>query len=928
MKCLPTPPAIHMHSRRLVPTVLQTPSVHSAKHPRLFTLFGMIALSLNFGMRTPQLLADGIDAQATSEASIDGLLTFEKQIRPIFKAHCFHCHGEGDKLKGNLDVRLRRLIVQGGDSGPGLVPEHPQESLLFERIEAGEMPPGDKKLTAAQVALIGRWIASGAKTAAPEPEQIGDELPLTDEERSFWAFQPVRRPAPPAVKGQERVRNPIDAFLLARLEAQQLGFSPDADRPTLLRRAYFDLLGLPPSPADAALFLADDAPGAWERLIDRLLASPHYGERWGRHWLDVAGYADSDGYTPEDTVRRYAYKYRDYVIRAFNADKPFDEFIREQLAGDEQVSGDYRNLTAESIEKLVATGFLCMGPDGTASGVDQNVARNQVMAETIKIVSTSLLGLSVGCAECHNHRYDPIPQTDYYRMRAIFEPAYDWKNWRSPPQRLISLYTDADRQAAAQVEAEAVQLEAQRTKKQDEYILKTFNAQLEKAPEASRELLRVAFTTPVAQRTPEQVQLLKDNPMLNVTAGSLYLYDKAAADDLKKDAEQIAAVRAKKPVEEFIRVLNEVPGQVPATFVFNRGDFAQPKQQVEPGALSVLALANPSEIPVNSPALPTTGRRTAFARALTSGEHPLLGRVLVNRFWMHHFGRGIVGTPGDFGFLGERPSHPELLDWLAADFVAGGWRLKRLHRLILTSTAYRQSAQRSTELDTVDPDNRLLGRMSIRRMEAETVRDAILTVSGRLNPKLFGPPVPIMEDEVGQIVVGIENKNGENRPGPVLPMFGEEFRRSLYVQVRRTRPLALLDVFDAPIMEPNCELRTASTVTPQSLMLMNSGFVVTHSEQFAERVRSEAGTDDLAAQVNLAWRIAFCSDPSPADLEQSLAYLAAQTEAFRSSAPGTVAAAGSDASTVPSATGTDPSFQALATFCQSLISANPFLYVE
>lgn len=877
------------------------------------------------------MCSTAVPSPAADPQPADADLTYEKHVRPIFKAHCFQCHGEGDKLKAKFDIRLRRLIVKGGDSGPALVPQKPDESLLFERIQSGEMPPGEKKLSAEQVALIGRWIAAGAKTAAPEPEQIGADLPLTDDERRFWAFQPVRRPGVPSVKARDRVRTPIDAFLLAALEEKNLGFAADADRRTLLRRAYFDLLGLPPTPEEAARFLVDDAPDAYERLIDRLLDSPHYGERWARHWLDVAGYADSEGYTPEDPVRRYAYKYRDYVIRAFNEDKPFDQFIQEQLAGDELVPPDYRNLGPDAIEKLVATGFLGMSPDGTSTGADQNVARNQVIAETLKIVSTSLLGLSVGCAECHNHRYDPIPQTDYYRLRAIFEPAYDWKNPNAQPRRMISLYTDADRAEAAKVEAEAVQLDEVRNKKQQDYIDKTFAKELLKAPEAAREALRTAFTTPGPKRTPEQNQLLKDNPSLNVTAGSLYLYDPAAAADLKKDADQIAAVRAKKPVEDFIRAAYEIPGNVPATFVFNRGDFAQPRQAVAPGELSILTAAYPAEIPVKSSTLPTTGRRLAYARALTSGAHPLTARVLVNRFWMHHFGRGLVATPGDFGFLGERPSHPELLDWLASEFVAGGggggWRLKRLQRLMMTSTAYRQSSQRNAGHEAIDPDNRLLGRMRIRRVEAEVLRDAILSVSGKLNPKLFGPPVPVMEDEVGQIVIGIENKNGENRPGPELPLYGEEFRRSVYVQVRRTRPLAVLDVFDIPAMEPNCEIRTSSTVTPQSLMLMNSAFVVTHAEFFADRVRREAGSGDVKAQVELAWRLAFAGNPSEDELQQALAFVNAQTDQFLRSA----AAAGQTAAALPASGGTpkpDPQFQALTTLCQSLMSANGFLYID
>src|SRR5437762_821076 len=386
--------------------------------------------------------------------------TFEKDIRPILKAHCFECHGEGEKLKGGLDLRLRRLMLQGGDDGPVIVPGKPGQSLLFKLVHSGEMPKRDKKLTREQVALIKQWIAAGAKTARPEPAELSKGGAITEEERAFWSFQPIRQPAIPKTKTKDRVRTPVDAFLVSALMKQKIRVSPDAENTTLLRRACLDLTGLPPTPAEVEAFLADAAPDAYERLIDRLLDSPHYGERWGRHWLDIAGYADSDGYSDADPPRAYAYKYRDYVIRSFNADKPFDRFITEQLAGDELAGATQGNLQAaladpQTREWLIATGFLRMGADGTATpAVDQDTVRNQVVADTIKIVSTSLLGLSVGCAQCHDHRYDPIPQTDYYRLRAIIEPAYDPTNWRTPEQRLVSLYTEAARKEAAEVAAE------------------------------------------------------------------------------------------------------------------------------------------------------------------------------------------------------------------------------------------------------------------------------------------------------------------------------------------------------------------------------------------------------------------------------------------------------------------------------------------
>ncbi|HIA20615.1 MAG TPA: DUF1549 domain-containing protein, partial [Planctomycetaceae bacterium] len=392
-------------------------------------------------------------------------LTYERDIRPIFRAHCFDCHGATKEKKGKLDLRLQRFLVRGGETGPAIVPGKPAESFLLQRLQAGEMPPGDARVPAEQIAILERWISQGAPTARPEPESIADGLGITEEERTYWAFQPITKPTEPAVQEAKRVRNPIDAFLLARMQDKQLTFAPDADKITLIKRVYFDLLGLPPSFEQIHKFLADSRTDAYEQLVDEVLKSQHYGERWGRHWLDVAGYADSEGYTNADPVRTYAYKYRDYVIKSLNEDLPFDQFIQEQLAGDEMVKSPFTNMSADSIRKLTATGFLRMAVDGTDSE-NNDVARNQMVADTIKIVSSSLLGVSVGCAQCHDHRYDPISHNDYHRIRAIFEPSFDWKKWRTPGNRRISLYTDKDRAERSKVQEEASVLEKERNQKQ------------------------------------------------------------------------------------------------------------------------------------------------------------------------------------------------------------------------------------------------------------------------------------------------------------------------------------------------------------------------------------------------------------------------------------------------------------------------------
>lgn len=846
-------------------------------------------------------------------------VSYERDVRPILKTACFHCHGEGETVEASLDLRLARFIQHGGDSGPALVAGNREESLLLQRIRDGEMPPAPgHPLTEAQTDAIARWIDAGAPTLRPEPESIGDNY-FTDEELAHWAWQPITRPAVPTVDHSDLLTTPIDSFLLAKLEAKGFTFSPPADRTILLRRLYLNLTGLPPSPQDAERFLADDSPGADARLIDKLLASPRYGERWGRHWLDVAGYADSEGYSIEDVVRDWAWKYRDYVIHAFNDDLPFDQFVREQLAGDEMVGSPLDNLTPRDAELLAATGFLRMAPDGTAGKVDDaDLARNDVVAETIKIVSSSLMGVTLGCAQCHDHRYDPIPQTDYYEFRAFFEPALDWKNWRNPKQRLISLYTDADRAQAAEIEAEAAKVAAERETLQAEFIQATLDKEISKLPEDIREAAREAHATAKKDRTPEQQALFKEYPSLNVNSGSLYLYDRQAADKLKELADRAAEIRSTKPAEEFVHALTEIPGQIPATNRFARGDHQQPKEELAPAFLTITSQASDATVPADDAELPTTGRRTALAQYLTSGQHPLVARVIVNRIWMHHFGRGLVSTPADFGALGTPPTHPELLDWLASEFIDSGWSVKHIHRLILNSTAYRQALRTDPDQKAADPDNLLYGGARLIRLDAEVVRDCMLAASGRLNDQLYGKPVPVMADKSGRWVLGIENLSA-GRPGEVIPLNGQEFRRSVYIQVRRSRPVAVLDTFDWPRMSPNCDCRKPSTVTPQSLMMMNSDVVIEESHAFANRVLNVAG-EDRTRQVNTAWRLAYIRPPDDSERASAMQFLTEQTEIFgeRLAQPDFAEFAKTHTA----------ERMALDSLCQTLLGANGFLYVD
>ncbi len=776
------------------------------------------------------LTNDSVMADSTSTTgSPTPIPSFEADIRPILKAYCLDCHGGAEKLSGGLDLRLRRFLVTGGESGTAIQPGMPADSLILRRIISGEMPPGEKKVPADKVQIIERWIATGAPTAREEPLKLDPGIGITSEERAYWVFQPIRRPDVPSVKAANLVRTPIDSFVLARLESTGLSLNPEADRFTLLKRAYFDLIGLPPTLEETQAFLNDESPSAYDAMLERLLESKHYGERWGRHWLDVAGYADSEGDGNTDTVRPYIYKYRDYVIKSLNADKPLNQFVIEQLAGDELLTPPYKNMSPETIETLVATGFLRMAADPTASGQgDPDTSRNLVVADTIKIVSSSLLGLSVGCAQCHDHRYDPIPQSDYYQLRAVFEPALNWKGWIIPRDRVVSLYTDADRAKAAEVEADAGKLQAAYNEKQAKLVSEAFDKALEKFPEDQREVLREAFKTPDDKRTDEQKKLVATNPGLNVNPGVLYQFNAAAAEELKKDMAAIQAKRAEKPNEDFISVLTEPAGAPPVTNIFHRGDHRQPTSIVKPADLTIASpVGERFEIPEHDAALPSSGRRLAWARHLVNGQHPLLGRVLANRIWLNHFGKGIVDTPGEFGVLGSRPTHPELLDWLADELVRQGWSLKRLHKLIMTSSVYRQSSRRIDQTAaSIDSDGALYSRFSVRRLDAEIVRDRMLATNGRLDKTQFGPPVEIVEDFAGQVHVKADSA-----------------RRSVYIQSRRSKPVSLLSAFDAPVMSVNCDRRINSTVALQSLMLMNGDFTMKQAEQLAKRLRLETPND-------------------------------------------------------------------------------------
>jgi mono/diheme cytochrome c family protein len=832
---------------------------------------------------------------------------FEKDIFPLFQSKCLSCHGP-DKRKAELDLRGKATLLKGGENGPALSPGSPEKSLLWIKIAGDKMPPGKEKLTDAEKTLVRAWIEGGARDSGVTVAIDEGASPISEEDRRFWAFRRPVRPAVPAVKQTGRVRNPIDAFVLAKLEEKGLALSPDADKTTLLRRVTFDLTGLPPAPAEIDLFLKDDSADAYEKAVDRLLASPRYGEHWGRHWLDLAGYADSEGILDADYPRTAAWRYRDYVIRAFNADKPYDRFLKEQIAGDELT--DYwtayhtkKELPPEVVEGLIATGFLRCACD--TSRPDFATIKNapgyyyQTLDDTLKIVASSTLGLTVQCARCHSHKYDPIPHAEYYRMEAIFMSAYRPSQWTPQVQRRLLEGSEAQvkevNEANAKVDAAVALVKKQGDDLTREFGEKRFNERLAALPEAIREDVRAALAADPAKRDAVQNYLVgkfqkdlrPDPPVLAQFLTKTYPDYTTMAAAL---AESLKAEEAKRRTLPEIRALYDLPGE-PHTPLLRRGDYLNPGPEVQPGVLTVLDVSIPFTWKSPAKDAPTSGRRLAFAEWLTQPDHPLTARVMVNRLWLHHFGEGVVSTPDNFGRIGSPPSHPELLDWLATEFVARGWSIKAMHRLMVTSSAYRQASTSPTsaEAKKIDPDDRLLWRQRLRRLEAEPLRDGIMSVAGSLNSEMFGPSEPMQRQADGEVTA---------------PADGSGARRAVYQQVRRSQPMTFLQVFDQPVMETNCTRRAASTTASQALTLLNSDFMTRQADAFAARVLKEKPNDAAAYAVLSAF-----GRPITAKEKATLtAFLETQTKRYQATP--------------------DAARRALADLCQMLLSADEFAYVD
>ncbi|NNJ25144.1 DUF1549 domain-containing protein [Alienimonas chondri] len=772
---------------------------------------------------------------------------FENEVRPLLAKRCFECHGE-EKQEGELRLDSMGHILAGGFTGPALERGKPAESLLIEAVnyESYEMPPSGK-LPAAEIAVLTRWIELGAPWPgaedAPPVRPASERGPqFTEEDRAWWALQPVVDPAVPDVPqadvsqdGGEAAwgHNEIDRFLLAAMRERGLSPAPEADRRTLIRRLSQDLTGLPPSAADADAFVADDSPDAYDRLVDRLLASDAYGERWGRHWLDLVRYADSDGYRA-DFVRPDAWRYRDYVIDSLNKDKPYDRFVREQLAADELFPND--------IDAQVALGYLRHGIYEYNSR-EAPGQRELMLNELTDATADVFLGLGLQCARCHDHKFDPLPQTDYYRLRAFFEPIL----FRD--QVVLATEEEQSAHAAAMKEWEAATADL---RAELEAIEGPAREQArKKAVEMFPEDVQAIYWVPEAEKTAEQRQVywfVQDQVEFEWSR-----LDSKIPSDLKP-----RAVELRKQIAEFDHLK---PAPLPTGRVAADADAVAPptvvpkrKTVVPPGKIALLA-EEPMEIPeldlpgVNGEG--TTGRRAALANWIADPENPLSTRVIVNRIWQGHFGRGLAPNGSDFGRLGGPPSHPELLNWLVCRFLDEGWRLKPLHRLIVTSAAYRQSASHpdAAALAEIDPRNEWYWRADVRRLAAEQVRDALLTVTGSLKEKDGGP--------------------GSGHSTPV---------RSVYLEVKRNSREPLMDLFDLPQFFISASTRDTTTSPLQSLYLINSDAVLKHAASLAGRVAAQApgGSDEELAAT--AWRTVFGREPTDGELAASVRFLREQAD--------------------------------------------------
>ena len=867
------------------------------------------------------------NTEKTEEASAR---VTQHDIVPIVMLRCTVCHGLR-RQEADLDLRSKASMLKGGKSGPAMVLGKPDESLVIQKVRAGLMPPkpkmlefGVKPMTEPELQKLARWIAADAPEVVAASDSAGtaaDPL-ITAKDRQFWSFEPPHDVEVPKVRNGH-VRTPIDAFILQKLEEKGLTLSPEADKLTLIRRVTFDLTGLPPTPEEAQAFAADNSPDAYEKLVDRLLASPRYGERWGQHWLDLAGYADSyGGKLSADHPRPYAWRYRDYVIRSYNADKPYDRFLIEQIAGDELT--DYEHapvVTAQMLDNVIATGFLAMGPDSTSEREVNFVDdRLDVIGDEVDILTSGVMGLTVRCARCHNHKYDPLPQRDYYRFLAIFKGAFDENDWLTPfynrerqqPGRVLPYvkpgatpFELAEDERSRELHNKEIDKQLEALKADLDQAIeplkkKLFEQRLTEAPKPLHEDLRAVFATaPDKQSELQKYLAAKFGRILKIDIDDLKEIDAKFKGQAEILETKIKWMEARKLSAPRIQAVWDRGAPSPA-YILRRGDPASFGPPIEPGPPAVLTNAA-FEITPPWPNASKTGRRLAFAKWLTRPDNPLTARVMVNRMWKQHFGTGIVKTLGNFGHAGSPPSHPELLDWLSREFIRQGWSMKSMHRLMVTSSVYRQRSTVTPVAEKLDPENRLLSRMPMRRLDAESLDDTMRSIAGRLDEAPFGPADPVFVRKDG-LVTAVEGDKG--------------WRRSIYIQHRRSEMPTVLESFDLPPMSPNCLERTDSTVAPQALHLMNNSTIQKLAGYFARRVEKEAGSD-RPRQIDRAYWLALSRAPNPEEKKISLEAL----ERFTNAGAGTSAdpwSAGGEAT----------ANKALAKLCHTLMNSAAFLYVD
>lgn len=782
--------------------------------------------------------------------------------REILKQNCFSCHS-GEKPMGGLRLTSREDMIKGGASGSALSLQKPEESLLLKavRFQGRQMPPSGK-LSFQQIEALSRWVRLGAPMTASKASDTppSGPPPVNAETKRFWSFQRVKVPTVPLVKNRSWVRSPIDAFILNGLENSGLTPNAPASRATLIRRAYYDLTGLPPSPEAVRAFLADTSPKAWEKVIDRLLGSPQYGEKWGRHWLDLVHFAETNSYE-RDGPKANAWRYRDYVIQSFNADKPYNQFVLEQLAGDEMPNRTH--------EQLIATGYYRLGI-WDDEPVDRLQALYDDMDDVLSTTAQVYLGLTVNCARCHDHKIDPIPQKDYYRMLSFFAGVNRFGDHVQRPLSPEPLV----RQHKAEVEAHEARV------KQNQMGL----AEIEKKviPDFSpveKEEFQNDNTRPgiVQKRIGKQITQAE--------------YDRYVA--LRKEREEIG--KFQPTVLDMAMTVTEDPNPR-VTHVLMRGNAHAEGDLVEPAFPSVLS--PPAPLLASNPNGDSCGRRTAFAKWLVNPENPLTARVIVNRIWQYHFGRGIVRTPSNFGFQGAKPTHPELLDWLASTFVQSGWRLKPFHKRIMMSSTYQMSTQSNPKAYAKDPENDLFWRFDMRRLQAEEIRDSILVANGSLNRQMGGRSIYVtIPDAVlaGQSVPG----SGWGNSPP-----DQQCRRSIYIFVKRSLITPIIASFDGPETDLSCPLRFATTQPTQALGMINSAFIHHEAEVFAKNVIAKVGTYP-DRQVRFAlWQV-LQREPTAKEIQRGL-HLIGRMQSQHQRSPE----------------------EALKYFCVVALNLNEFIYLE